>query len=38
MAEAGPFLVSAFHPEMSDDYRIHAYFVKKVEQVAHHVL
>lgn len=32
MAEAGPYLVSAFHPEMSDDIRIHQYFVEKVRR------
>ncbi len=32
MAEQGPYLVSAFHPEMSADIRIHQYFLKKVEQ------
>jgi 5'-phosphate synthase pdxT subunit len=34
MAEAGPYLVSAFHPEMSPDLRIHRYFVSKVQQYA----
>ncbi|MCY0881865.1 MAG: pyridoxal 5'-phosphate synthase glutaminase subunit PdxT [Firmicutes bacterium] len=30
MAEQGSLLVSSFHPEMSDDVRIHRYFVDKV--------
>ena len=30
MAEAGPYLVSAFHPELTDDTRVHEYFIKKV--------
>lgn len=34
MAEAGPLLVSAFHPEMSGDLRIHAYFLDKVRAFA----
>ncbi|WP_028962498.1 pyridoxal 5'-phosphate synthase glutaminase subunit PdxT [Sulfobacillus thermosulfidooxidans] len=32
MAEEGPLLVSAFHPEMSGDVRIHEYFVNKVRK------
>ncbi|MDA8195042.1 MAG: pyridoxal 5'-phosphate synthase glutaminase subunit PdxT [Thermaerobacter sp.] len=32
MAEQGQYLVSAFHPEMSPDTRIHAYFVEKVRK------
>lgn len=32
MAEAGPYLVSSFHPEMSHDLRIHRYFLDKVER------
>jgi 5'-phosphate synthase pdxT subunit len=31
MAEQGPYLVSAFHPELTADLRVHAYFVRKVE-------
>ncbi len=31
MAEQGPWLVSSFHPEMSDDTRIHQYFVEKID-------
>lgn len=34
MAEAGPYLVSAFHPEMSGDTRIHQYFLDKVRREA----
>lgn len=34
MAEAGPYLVSSFHPEMSSDVRIHQYFLQKVERLA----
>lgn len=30
MAEQGSLLVSSFHPEMSDDVRIHQFFVNKV--------
>ncbi len=29
MAEAGPYLVSAFHPELTDDTRVHEYFINK---------
>ena len=32
MAEQGSLLVSAFHPEMSGDIRIHQYFVDKVRK------
>ncbi len=32
MAEQGALLVSAFHPEMSGDIRIHQYFVEKVRK------
>ncbi|AUW92567.1 glutamine amidotransferase subunit PdxT [Sulfobacillus thermotolerans] len=32
MAEQGSLLVSAFHPEMSHDVRIHQYFVDKVRK------
>ncbi len=34
MAEQGPYLVSSFHPEMSEDIRIHQYFLEKVENLA----
>lgn len=34
MAEAGPYLVSSFHPEMSGDLRIHQYFLDKVRREA----
>ena len=30
MAEAGPYLVTAFHPELTDDVRVHEYFLNKV--------
>jgi 5'-phosphate synthase pdxT subunit len=30
MAEEGPLLVSAFHPELTADDRVHRYFVEKV--------
>jgi 5'-phosphate synthase pdxT subunit len=30
MAEQGPLLGSTFHPELTDDVRIHAYFLDKV--------
>lgn len=33
MAEEGSLLVSAFHPEMSGDVRIHQYFVDKVRKM-----
>ena len=33
MAEQGPYLVSSFHPEMSEDIRIHQYFLEKVEKL-----
>lgn len=28
----GPFLASAFHPELTEDYRMHAYFVELVKK------
>ncbi|MCL4521830.1 MAG: pyridoxal 5'-phosphate synthase glutaminase subunit PdxT [Firmicutes bacterium] len=31
MAESGPYLVTAFHPELTDDLRVHQYFAQKVE-------
>lgn len=31
MAEKGSLLVTSFHPEMSQDIRIHAYFLEKVQ-------
>lgn len=34
MAEEGAYLVTAFHPELSQDARIHRYFVAKVESLA----
>jgi 5'-phosphate synthase pdxT subunit len=34
MAEQGPYLVTAFHPELSQDDRIHRYFIAKVESLA----
>jgi 5'-phosphate synthase pdxT subunit len=33
MAEEGSLLVSAFHPEMSGDVRVHQYFVDKVRKL-----
>ncbi len=35
MAEQGPLLVSAFHPELTGDNRVHRYFVEKV-RTAHY--
>lgn len=32
----GPFLASAFHPELTEDYRMHAYFVNLVKERANH--
>ncbi|AEW03587.1 pyridoxal phosphate synthase yaaE subunit [Sulfobacillus acidophilus DSM 10332] len=34
MAEEGPYLVSSFHPEMSEDIRVHQYFLEKVARTA----
>lgn len=34
MAEEGPYLVTAFHPELGLDARIHRYFIAKVESLA----
>jgi 5'-phosphate synthase pdxT subunit len=31
MAESGPFLVTAFHPELTPDLRVHQYFLTKIE-------
>ncbi|HEX6972202.1 MAG TPA: pyridoxal 5'-phosphate synthase glutaminase subunit PdxT [Limnochordia bacterium] len=31
-ARQGPFLASAFHPELTDDRRIHRYFLSMVEE------
>lgn len=37
MAEAGPLMVTAFHPELTGDVRVHRYFVDKAEKFwAHH--
>ncbi|HHW13619.1 MAG TPA: pyridoxal 5'-phosphate synthase glutaminase subunit PdxT [Firmicutes bacterium] len=33
MARQGRFLVSAFHPELTDDRRVHAYFLERVAEV-----
>jgi 5'-phosphate synthase pdxT subunit len=33
--EQGTLLGTAFHPELTDDYRFHAYFVEKVKQAKH---
>jgi 5'-phosphate synthase pdxT subunit len=30
--QQGPFLAASFHPELTDDHRITAYFVKMVEE------
>ena len=32
LAEQGSYLVSAFHPELTDDLRMHQYFLKKVKK------
>jgi len=32
MVEQGNLLVSTFHPELTDDLRIHKYFIKKVDK------
>jgi len=34
MARQGSFLVTAFHPELADDARVHRYFVKMAEGAA----
>lgn len=31
-AKQGHFIASSFHPELTDDYRFHEYFVKLIEQ------
>ncbi|MGJ9385890.1 pyridoxal 5'-phosphate synthase glutaminase subunit PdxT [Salipaludibacillus sp. CF4.18] len=31
-AQSGPFLACSFHPELTDDYRMHQYFVKMVRE------
>lgn len=31
-ARQGHYLTAAFHPELTEDYRMHAYFVKMVEE------
>ncbi|MDO7908707.1 pyridoxal 5'-phosphate synthase glutaminase subunit PdxT [Paenibacillus sp. JX-17] len=33
-ARQGHLLASSFHPELTDDYRLHSYFVKMVEEAA----
>jgi 5'-phosphate synthase pdxT subunit len=33
-ARKGSLMVTAFHPELSSDYRIHTYFLKMCQQVA----
>ncbi|WP_416148081.1 pyridoxal 5'-phosphate synthase glutaminase subunit PdxT [Salipaludibacillus sp. HK11] len=35
-AQQGPFLACSFHPELTDDYRMHQYFVKMVREPALH--
>ncbi|HET7559823.1 MAG TPA: pyridoxal 5'-phosphate synthase glutaminase subunit PdxT [Limnochordia bacterium] len=32
LARSGPLLVSSFHPELTDDLRLHRYFVELVEK------
>jgi 5'-phosphate synthase pdxT subunit len=32
-AEQGAILVTAFHPELTDDLRVHAYFLSKIKNV-----
>ena len=32
MVRQGPLLASSFHPELTDDYRIHKYFLDMVEE------
>lgn len=32
MAESGPFLVTSFHPELTEDVRVHRYFIEKIEE------
>lgn len=32
-ARQGRFLACAFHPELTDDHRMHAYFVKMIEEM-----
>ncbi|GAA5416574.1 pyridoxal 5'-phosphate synthase subunit PdxT [Paraliobacillus ryukyuensis] len=36
-AREGHYLCSAFHPELTDDYRLTAYFVKMVEESQKHL-
>ncbi|MCQ6561674.1 pyridoxal 5'-phosphate synthase glutaminase subunit PdxT [Paenibacillus mendelii] len=33
-ARQGHLLVSSYHPELTDDYRLHAYFLKMAEEAA----
>jgi 5'-phosphate synthase pdxT subunit len=35
MAEQGPLLASSFHPELTPDLRVHAYFVEKVKHASY---
>lgn len=32
MAKAGRILVASFHPELTDDYRVHRYFAERIAQ------
>ena len=34
MAESGNILVATFHPELTDDARVHKYFLRKVVALA----
>lgn len=34
-ARQGHLLATSFHPELTDDHRMHAYFLKMVEEAAH---
>lgn len=34
-AESGSVLVTAFHPELTDDLRVHQYFLNKVKAASH---
>lgn len=35
-AQQGPFLACSFHPELTDDHRMHQFFVKMVRELAIH--
>ncbi len=36
VAQQGPFLACSFHPELTDDHRMHQFFVKMVRETAIH--